>query len=36
MKIEDKGIKEMHDFGKDVSPQNVVRAQKEDSVIAEV
>ena len=36
MKAEDKGIKEMHDFGKDVSPQHVIRAQKEDSVIAEV
>ena len=33
---EDCSIKEMHDFGRDVTPQHVVRAQKEDPIVAEV
>ena len=33
---ESKGIKEMHDFGRDVTPEHVIRAQKEDPIVAEV
>ena len=36
MESEDKKIREMHDFGRDVSPRHVIRAQKEDPIVAEV
>ena len=36
VECEDDNIREMHDFGKDVTPQHVIRAQKEDPIVAEV
>ena len=34
--VEDQSIRNMHAFGRDVSPRHVIRAQKEDPVVAEV
>ena len=34
--VEDQSIRNMHEFGRDVSPRHVIRAQKEDPVVAEV
>ena len=34
--VEDESIRNMHVFGRDVSPRHVIRAQKEDPVVAEV
>ena len=34
--VEDQSIRNMHEFGRDVSPRYVIRAQKEDPVVAEV
>ena len=34
--VENESIKEMHNFGRDVSPEQVIIAQKEDPIVAEV
>ena len=34
--VENQSIREMHAFGREVSPEYVIRAQKEDPVVAEV
>ena len=36
METENSTIREMHDFGREVSPSHVRRAPKEDPVVAEV